>query len=150
MILYQFDGFGSFANKSPASFEWRLLKVLKIDWVYLTIWYSARTSTIHPPDLLVSPSDLIAFHKSLGLLIHFEFLFSFLQWDFAHYIVLFYKPLYLHEACIFLYFFKSFFQIISFSEISLSNHSWEFLLILLLLTGATLSMTSISFWMKFE
>ena len=81
-----------------------LIGYAKIDLVScFTIWSSARAPTIHPPDLLGSPSDLIAFHKSLSLLtlslsLFSKTFFSFLQWDFVHYIVHFYKSLYLHGA----------------------------------------------------
>ena len=52
-------------------------KLFKIDLVpCLTIWFSVITPTIHRPDLLGSPSDLTAFHKSLGLPIHSLSLFS--------------------------------------------------------------------------
>ena len=38
--------------------------------------FSTKAQTIHPPDILGSPSDLLAFHKSLGLPIHSLSLFS--------------------------------------------------------------------------
>ena len=75
--MYRFGDFGRFANKSSARFEQKLLKVFKIDLVScFTIWFSARAPTVHPPDLLGSPSDLKAFHMSLCLLMHSLSLFS--------------------------------------------------------------------------
>ena len=53
------------------------MKVLKIDLAScFTIWFSARAPTLHPPDLLDIPSDLLAFHKSLDLTLHSLTLFS--------------------------------------------------------------------------
>ena len=63
-------------NPLPGLYK-SFLKVFKIDLAScFTIWFSARAPTLHPPDLLDIPSDLIAFHKSLGLTLHSLTLFS--------------------------------------------------------------------------
>ena len=117
-------------------------KVFKIHLVScFTIRFSSRAPTLHPPDLLGSPSDLIAFHKSLGLPIHSLSLFS--KNSFFFFVLrlckitisCFFINLFIYMKLAVLYFLKSLSRIIRFSEISLSNF----------LTSATLSMTSISF-----
>ena len=53
---------------------------------------SARAPTIHLSDVLDTPSSLRVFYKSLGFPIHSVSVcleYSFLQWGFAHYFMLF-------------------------------------------------------------
>ena len=97
---------GSFANKSSARVEYKLLKVFKIDLVlYFTIWYSASAPTIHPPDLLGSPSD--RFTDTLFEFVFKKFFFLFCN-EILH-TISFYKSLYLHEPSFFI-FLKNFIQ----------------------------------------
>ena len=63
------------------------LKLIECNVSIIFQLFSARAPIIHPPDLLGSPSDLKAFHKSLGLPINSGSLFSkktFFQRNFTH------------------------------------------------------------------
>ena len=134
----------------------KTLKVFKTDLVScFTIWFSRRASAIHPSDLLGSTNDLIAFRKSLGLPIHSlsffsKIFFSFLQWDFPHYIVLLINLFIYMKPTFFVFlkrvypgllvFLKSYYQTI------LENSFWFFYFWLALLCQLRL----LGFLMKFK